>query len=119
MLPNGFNAVILADLSTSQDITTGERLTRVEKAVIVSAYVDLVGLATQQFGQAQGFNLAYSLEMERYKYNGEKYAFMQNTLYEVKSLSKAKMPNKMNLNIQQLDDVDKKQAVEDWKNANL
>ena len=42
MLPNGFNAVILADLSTSQDITTGERLTRVEKAFIVSAYVDLV-----------------------------------------------------------------------------
>jgi hypothetical protein len=106
----------LVNIGSEVDPLTGDRVKMVTSGKKLVDNVELVGVNTAQLGQSQGFNLAYSVEIYRAFYNNEKYLYFDNNLYEIKSLSKAKEPTKMLLNVQKLQDADIKKAVEDWIN---
>lgn len=115
----GNNRIIIADTESVLDETTGDRTKRVARARAYAAAVDLVGIVTAQVGQVQGFQLTHSVPLKRIWYNGEKYLYFGGTLYEVKSMSKAKSPADMLLNVQESTDGAAKTAIEDWIHANL
>lgn len=112
----GKKMLTLANVETVQDKTTGDRTKKVTLAKRLIATVELVGIQTAQLGQMQGFNLSFSIEIGRVYYSGEKYIYFDGAVYEVKSLSKAKEPTKMLLNVQRLDDLETKTAIEEWLN---
>lgn len=115
----GSNRIILADMESVQDRPTGDRSKRVTRAKVLAASVDLVGITTAQVGQVQGFQLTHSVPVKRIMYKGEKYLYFGETLYEVKTMSKAKLAVDMLLNVQESTDSDAKSAVERWIDENL
>ena len=112
----GKKMVVLADIKSVLDPNTGDRVKAVEHAKKLVSTVELVGVQTAQLGQSQGFNLAYSVIVNRVHYSNEKYLYFDNTLYEIKSISKAKSPTEMLLNVQRLTDGEIKDAIEKWLN---
>jgi len=112
----GKKMVVLADIKSVLDPNTGDRVKAVEHAKKLVSTVELVGVQTAQLGQSQGFNLAYSVIVNRVHYSNEKYLYFDNTLYEIKSISKAKSPTEMLLNVQRLTDGEIKSAIEKWLN---
>ena len=112
----GKKMVVLADIKSVLDPNTGDRVKEVEHAKKLVSTVELVGINTAQLGQSQGFNLAYSVIVNRVHYSNEKYLYFDNTLYEIKSISKAKSPTEMLLNVQRLTDGEIKDAIEKWLN---
>lgn len=112
----GKKMVVLADIKSVLDPNTGDRVKAVEHAKKLVSTVELVGVQTAQLGQSQGFNLAYSVIVNRVHYSNEKYLYFDNTLYEIKSISKAKNPTEMLLNVQRITDGEIKSAVERWIN---
>ena len=112
----GKKLYILANIGSEIDKDTGDRVKKVTSGKKLVNNVELVGINTAQLGQSQGFSLAFSVEIFRVFYTNEKYLYFDNNLYEIKSLSKAKEPTKMLLNVQKLQDADIKKAVEDWLN---
>ncbi len=115
----GSSRIVLADTESVQNGVTGDRTKRVTRARAYASAVDLVGIATAQVGQVQGFTLTHSVPVKRIWYNGEKYLYFGGTLYEVKSMSKAKSAADMLLNVQESADSAAKTAIEEWINANL
>ena len=115
----GLRSIVLADVKSVQNERTGDREKRVQSARIFVCWVDVVGIATAQVGQSQGFCLSLSVEIPRYVYRSEKYLYFDGALYEVKMLSKAKAPTNLLLNVQALNDEVTKKAVEDWMHENL
>nr|DAH53910.1 MAG TPA: hypothetical protein [Caudoviricetes sp.] len=110
---------IIADVESVADAMNGDRTKRVKSAKKIIDTVEIVGVQTAQLGQVQGFNLAYSVEIFRVSYAGEKYLYFDGNLYEIKSMGKARFSNKMLLNVQKLDDAEIKAAVEEWMNEHL
>lgn len=108
---------ILANVESIVDPDTGDRIKAVASGKKLANDVELVGIQTAQLGQVQGFNLAFSVTVKRIQYENEKYLYFDGDLYEVKSLSKAKEPTQMLLNVQRLDDANIKSAVERWLNG--
>lgn len=115
----GLKRVVLADVESVQNERTGDREKRVQTARVFACWIDLVGVATAQIGQSQGFRLSYSIEVPNYIYRHEKYVYADGELYEVKMLTKAKKPTDVLLNVQILNDEPTKKAVEDWMRENL
>lgn len=112
----GKKSIILANIDSTLDPETGDRLKVVKGAKKLVGTVELVGIHTAQLGQSQGFNLSYSVEVRRVQYNNEKYLYFDSCLYEIKSLSKAKSETQMLLNVQRLEDAGIKAAIERWLN---
>ena len=110
----GKKSVALANIGSTLDPATGDRLKAVTSGKRLALTVELVGVQTAQLGQAQGFNLAYSVEVGRVYYNNEKYLYFGGELYEIKGVGKAKKESDMLLHIQRLADEDIRQAVERW-----
>ena len=111
---------ILADVENGmQDIKTGDRTKNVTRAKVLVNTVELVGVNTAQLGQVQGFNLAFSVEIPRIQYDSEKYLYFDNTLYEIKTLSKAKTAVNMLLNVQKSNDNEAAKAIKEWIDANF
>lgn len=110
----GKKFVIIANISNTQNSTTGDRTKIVTDGKKIVAKVELVGVQTAQLGQTQGFKLDYSVEIARIQYNNEKYVYFDSNIYEIKSMSKAKQETKMLLNVQKLNDSEIKNAIEEW-----
>ena len=110
----GKKYIVLANVETEQDASTGDRCKKVTSGRKIAGTVELVGIQTAQVGQAQGFNLNFSVEVLRIHYSGEKYLYFSGRLDEVKTLSKAKDATKMLLNVQASDDPETKAALEEW-----
>jgi len=115
-MTTGKKLVVIANVGSTADPTTGDRTKVVTKGKKIAGTVELVGVQTAQLGQSQGFNLAYSVEVLRAHYGNEKYLYFDENLYEIKSLTKAKQENQMLLNVQKLSDADIKEAIELWLN---
>lgn len=114
----GKKFVVIANVETIQDKTTGDRIESVASGKKIAGKVELVGVQTAQLGQSQGFNLNYSIEVLRVHYNNEKYLYFDKNLYEIKSITKAKVETKMLLNVQKLNDTKTKIAIENWLKPN-
>jgi len=110
----GKKYIVLANVETEQDASTGDRCKKVTSGRKIAGTVELVGIQTAQVGQAQGFNLNFSVEVLRIHYSGERYLYFSGRLYEIKTLSKSKDPARMLLNVQTSDDPDTKAAIERW-----
>lgn len=113
---SGIKYVVIADIESVVDKETGDRYKGVSNGKQLALNVELVGVQTAQLGQAQGVNLSYSVEIPRIQYNNEKYCYFDNQLYEVSSITKAKLPTNMLLNVAKLDDVDIENAIREWLN---
>ena len=106
--------VMLCDINTSIDEETGDR-----KKVVVHTYKimgrkSLAGVQTQQLGQLQNMAFQYTIEIDKMYYQGQKYLWLENSLYEVKTLTPAKLPKDCKLNIIKLDDADIEKAVREY-----
>lgn len=112
----GKKLIVIANVETVQDPATGDRTKEVTKGKKIAKTVELVGVQTSQLGQAQGFNLNFSVEVLRIDYNNEKYLYFDKNLYEIKSTGKAKEKTKMLLNVQKFGDSEIKSAIERWLN---
>ena len=110
----GVKRVIIADTESVQNPVTGDRKKRVTRAKAIAATVELVGIHTAQLAQVQGFNLSYSVEVNRVLYGHEKFMYFDGELYEIKTMGKAKSPVDMLLNVQVSNDASAKAAIEEW-----
>ncbi|MGN1200860.1 MAG: hypothetical protein ACI4R8_01160 [Candidatus Caccovivens sp.] len=106
--------VAIVDVKSVLNLENGDRTKKVVNGKLLVLKVDLVGIQTLQLGQTQGFNLTYSIEIPRYLYNNEKYCFMDNQLYEIRSMSKAKSEANMLLNVSMLEDSTVSEAILSW-----
>lgn len=113
-MQTGRQPVAILDINTIHDLETGEETKEVISGRKLIANVDLVGINTAQLGQAQGFNLKYSVEVPRMLYEEQKYVYFKNNLYAVKSQSKARLPVNMLLNIEESDDSAILEAIREW-----
>ncbi len=110
----GIKRVIIADTESVQNPANGDRKKQVTRAKVIAATVELVGIHTAQLAQVQGFNLSYSVEVNRVLYGHEKFMYFDGELYEIKTMSKAKSPVYMLLNVQVSNDQSAKSAIEEW-----
>ena len=109
--------VLLVDIES----TSNERFEKFKKVANgrkFALHVDFAGMQTMQLGQAQGIILSYSIEIPRILYNGEKYCYFDNQVYEVETLSKAKLATNMLLNVSKLEDEEITKAIETWLEEN-
>lgn len=110
----GVKRVVIADTESVQNPINGDRKKRVTRAKVIAATVELVGIQTAQLAQVQGFNLSFSVEVNRVLYGHEKFMYFDGELYEIKTMSKAKSPVNMLLNVQISSDTSAKAAIEEW-----
>lgn len=110
----GVKRVVIADTESIQNPINGDRKKSVVRAKVIAANVELVGVQTAQVGQVQGFNLAYSITVNRALYSKEKFVYFDGALYEIKTMGKAKSPVDMLLNVQVSNDTSAKAAIEEW-----
>lgn len=106
--------VMLCDIDTSIDEETGDRKRVVVHAHKVIGKKNLAGVQTQQLGQLQNMTFQYTIEIDRMYYQGQKYLWMENSLYEIKTLTPAKEPKDCKLNIITLQDEDIENAVREY-----
>ncbi len=109
----------LAEIESRTANAAGDRKKYVTSVKVLVCLVDLVGVNTSQIGQLQGFTLSYSVEVPRIQYENEKYLYFDGEVYEIKTLSKAKLPTNMLLNVQKIGDKETKIAIEEWIHENL
>lgn len=106
--------VMLCDVDTLQDEETGDRRKVVVHALKVIGKKSLAGVQTQQLGQLQNMTFQYTIEIDKMYYQGQKYLWLENGLYEVKTLTPAKLPKDCKLNIVKLDDKDVENAIREY-----
>lgn len=106
--------VMLCDIDTVQDEETGDRRKVVVHALKVIGRKNLAGVQTQQLGQLQNMTFQYTVEIDKMYYQGQKYLWLENGLYEVKTLTPAKLPKDCKLNIVKLDDADVENAIREY-----
>lgn len=106
--------VAIVDVKSVLKLENGDRTKEVVNGKLLVLKVDLVGIQTMQLGQSQGFTLSYSVEIPRYLYNNEKYCFMENQLYEIRSMSKAKIETNLLLNVSIMEDTTITEAILSW-----
>lgn len=106
--------VMLCDIDTSIDEETGDRKRVVVHAHKVIGRKNLAGVQTQQLGQLQNMAFQYTIEIDKMYYQGQKYLWLENGLYEVKTLTPAKLPKDCKLNIVKLEDADVENAIREY-----
>ena len=106
--------VMLCDVETIQDEETGDIKRVVVHALKVIGKKNLAGVQTQQLGQLQNMTFQYTIEIDKMYYQGQKYLWLENGLYEVKTLTPAKLPKDCKLNIVKLDDADVENAIREY-----
>ena len=106
--------VMLCDVDTLQDEETGDRKRVVVHAIKLIGKKNLAGVQTQQLGQLQNMTFQYTIEIDKMYYQGQKYLWFENGLYEVKTLTPAKLPKDCKLNIVKLDDADVENAIREY-----
>ena len=106
--------VMLCDVDTIQDEETGDRKRVVVHALKVIGKKNLAGVQTQQLGQIQNMTFQYTIEIDKMYYQGQKYLWLENGLYEVKTLTPAKLPKDCKLNIVKLKDADVENAIREY-----
>ena len=106
--------VMLCDIDTSVDEETGDRKRVVVHAHKVIGRKNLAGVQTQQLGQLQNMTFQYTIEIDKMYYQGQKYLWLENGLYEVKTLTPAKLPKDCKLNIVKLEDADVENAISEY-----
>lgn len=116
-MQSGKKRVVIVNIDDSYTPTTGDRVKYVSSGKKLSCWVDLVGIQTQQLGQAQGISLSFAIEIPRIQYNYEKYCYFNNQLFEVAALSKARLANNMLLNVKKIKDEKIETAINNWLNG--
>ena len=106
--------VMLCDIDTSIDEETGDRKRVVVHAHKVIGKKNLAGVQTQQLGQLQNMTFQYTIEIDKVYYQSQKYLWLENGLYEVKTLTPAKLPKDCKLNIVKLEDKDVENAIREY-----
>lgn len=106
--------LVLVDVDTTINVVNGDRTLTVANGQKIICKKDLVGLQTQQFGQSQGFIFNSSLEIDRTYYNNQKYCYVDSKLYEIKSISKAKLEKDMLLNVVEIVNAKITTAITTW-----
>lgn len=110
----GKKKISIVNIGIRKDSETGDRIKFVESGKTLVANVELVGIQTQQVAQAQNVNLSYQIEISRMQFKNEKYVYFETNLYEIMSISKAKLNTNMNLNVQKIVDAEISNAIESW-----
>lgn len=113
----GKRLLVICDLTSTVSEETGDRTKSVINGVKVICDKDLVGLQTQMYAQSQNMVFNYSLEIDRMYYANQKYVYVDNNLYEIKTISKGSKPHLCKLNVSVLDDTDIKTTIERWLNG--
>lgn len=106
--------VLLCDIDSQIDIETGDRKKTVVHVSKVIGKKNLAGVQTQQLGQLQNMTFQYTIEIDKMYYQGQKYLWLENGLYEVKTLTPAKEPKDCKLNIVKLEDADVENAIREY-----
>lgn len=106
--------VMLCDIDTSIDEETGDRKRVVVHAHKVVGEKSLAGVQTQQLGQLQNMTFQYTITIDKMYYQGQKYLWLENGLYEVKTLTPAKFPKDCKLNIVKFEDADVENAIREY-----
>ena len=82
--------ILLCDIDSIVDEKTGDRKRVVVHAHKVIGKKNLAGVQAQQLGQLQNMLFQYAIEIDKMYYQGQKYLWLENGLYEVKTLTPAK-----------------------------
>ena len=106
--------VMLCDIDTVIDEETGDRQKVVVHAYKVIGRKNLAGVQTQQLGQLQNMTFQYAIEIDKMYYQNQKYLWLENGLYEVKTLTPAKEPKDCKLLVVKLDDADVENAIKEY-----
>lgn len=106
--------LVLANVDSTQNPVNGDRVYTVSTVQKVICDINLVGIQTQQLGSTQGIAYTNSLEIDKMRFKKQKYAYYDNTLYEIKGRSKAKDNFKMLLNVVEANDEKVKTAIESY-----
>ena len=106
--------ILLCDIDSVVDEKTGDRKRVVVHANKVIGKKNLAGVQTQQLGQLQNMTFQYTIEIDRMYYQGQKYLWLENGLYEVKTLTPAKEPKDCKLLVVKLDDADVENAIKEY-----
>ena len=106
--------VMLCDIDTVIDEETGDRRKTVVHAHKVIGRKNLAGVQTQQLGQLQNMSFQYTIEIDKIYYQGQKYLWLENCLYQVATLTPAKELKDCKLNIVALQDADVENAIREY-----
>ena len=106
--------VMLCDIDSVVDKDTGDRKKTVVNSLKIVGRKNLAGVQTQQLGQLQNMSFQYTITIDKMYYQGQKYLWLENGLYEIKTLTPAKEPKDCKLNIVKLDDLDIEDAIKEY-----
>ena len=106
--------ILLCDIDSVVDAETGDRKKVVAHAHKVIGRKNLAGVQTQQLGQLQNMAFQYSIEIDKMFYQNQRFVWMENALYEIKTLTPAKLPKDCKLNVVALEDEDIENAVREF-----
>lgn len=105
--------VTLIDVETIQDETTGVRTVSVTNYRKLQGEKTNVGMSTFWSAAAANVNLDYSVNIRSRMYANQKYAVIQDKLYDIYNVGKADDPVNTRLNIRQVNDKELKEAIID------
>lgn len=105
--------VILIDVMTTQDDTTGDRTINLVNYRKLNGEKTNVGMTTFWSAAAANVQLDYSVNIRARMYSNQKYAIIQDKLYEIYNVGKADDQVNTRLNIRQVNDSTLKEAVLD------
>ena len=113
---NGKKVVVIVDISTDVDENC-DRNPIVSRGKKLIAKVDLVGVQTLQLGQAQNVKLSYAIDIPRLQFDNEKYCYIDDQLYEISTITKAKEPTHLLLNVAKIENFEIANAIKNWLEA--
>lgn len=106
--------ILLCDIDSIIDEATGDRKRVVVHTNKVIGKKNLAGVQTQQLGQLQNMTFQYAVEIDKMYYQNQKYLWLENGLYEVKTLTPAKAPKDCKLLVVKLEDADVENAIKEY-----
>jgi hypothetical protein len=101
------------DVETTQDDLTGDRTLSVVNYRKIQGEKTNVGMSTFWSAAAANVQLDYSVNIRSRMYANQKYAVIQDKLYEIYNVGKADDPVNTRLNIRQINDNQLKEAIVD------
>jgi len=105
--------IILLDVESIQDDTTGDRLTNLVNYRKLNGEKTNVGMNTFFSAAAANVQLDYSVNIRARMYGNQKYVVIQGKLYEVYNVGKADDQVNTRLNVRQVNDNALKEAIID------
>ena len=105
--------VILFDVETIQDDTTGDRTKNVVSLRKLNGEKTNVGMSTFWSAAGVNVNLDHSVNIRSRMYQNQKYLYMEQKLYEVYNVGKADDPINIRLNVRQIKDNELKELIID------